>query len=622
MRKLFVLSIISALFFIFSGNSFGQQKFVKFKAQPSKSEVKEGEAFSIKLSMMLDKDYHTYSLDEQLNKEGIGPLQTEISLEPKEMVSLNGNIRAPKPKKERDEGFEMDVKFYEGNQVFEIPSKALKNINFVRDCVFVVTYLQLCTGTTCLPPEDFKTAISAEVYQPSETASISEATPQQVESMKKEEKPIEEKESIFDYIWISLTMGALALLMPCVYPMVPITISFFTNRAEKSKGKGLRDALVYAIGIIVTFTFIGVVFSLLFGKTGVQDFATNPYVYFFIGAICIFFGLNLFGMFEIQLPTGIMNKLNAKSQEGQGIFSVILMALTFSMASFSCVGPHVAAALGAAASGDWFAPTISMLAFSSVLAFPFFLLALFPAALNKMPRAGGWMNNIKGVMGFIIVAVSLKFFNDALITWGSGISRELFLSIWSGIGFLMVLYVLGIFKLMHDSPIDRIGIMRLFFAIIFAAMTFFFLSGLFGRNLGELETFIPQSEALAAASAQSPDDVWLTDYMEALKKAKAEGKSIFVDFTGVHCTNCKKMERTVFVKPEIKAMMNKMVKVKLITDVKEQPYLGNRSFQLDRFGTTELPLYAIISNNDKTIATEVYNADIEKFKSFLEKGGK
>ncbi|MCK5742103.1 MAG: thioredoxin family protein, partial [Chlorobi bacterium] len=331
--------------------------------------------------------------------------------------------------------------------------------------------------------------------------------------------------------------------------MIPITVSFFAQRAEGNKGgSGLKDATAYALGIIAFFTGLGFIFSLIFGPAGIQEFAKNPWVYLFIGGIFIMFTFNLLGAFEIQMPTGMMNKLNKKSQTGKGIAAVLIMSLTFSLASFSCTGPFVGAVLMSASQGEWFYPIIGMLSFSTVLAAPFFLLALFPAALTSMPRAGAWMNNIKIVMAFIVLPTSLYFISNAFVDFGIGfLTREVFLSIAAMCMLMNFLYLLGVFKTDMDASVQHLSVTRMFLALVFGALTLFLMSGLFGRQLGELETFLPQSEtSVAVAGGTASHAEWLTNYDEALVKAKAENKPIFIDFTGKKCTNCKKMERTIF----------------------------------------------------------------------------
>jgi len=602
-KNYLLLSICFSLLFVNTVIAQDKHHF-SLKAYPSVMEVKKGEPFAVRVILKFDKDWYTYALSEQLSADGIGPTPTEISVFPDNITEPNGKIIAPKPHTKYDEGFEMKVKYYKDEIEFEIPLKAKKDLNFKTDSLKAMVYMQMCDQQRCMPPEEYTANLTLEPYGESESGGI------------------------FSFLWIAISAGALALLTPCVFPMVPITVSFFAKRSETAKGKGLRDALVYAIGIIITFTALGFIFSVLFGASGIQDFAKSPWVYLFIAGIFLIFTFNLFGAYEIQMPTGLMNKLNAKSMQGSGVGSVILMGLTFSLASFSCTGPLVGAALIAASTGEWFYPIISMIGFSATLALPFFFLALFPSALGSLPKAGGWMNNMKVVLGFIVLATSLYFINNALIQWGGGLSREIFLSIWIGIFTLNTLYILGVFKLKIDSKLETVGSLRLIFALIFASLTFYLVGGLFGLNLGEIETYVPQSDkpAMVITSTQvsgiaTPEvsGDWLENYDEALAKAKAESKPIFLDFTGKTCTNCKKMEKNIFPKESISSLLAKMVKVKLITDVNEEPYISNKKFQLDKFQSVAIPLYVILNSDGEVIATEVFNDDESEFKAFLMK---
>ena len=449
------------------------------------------------------------------------------------------------------------------------------------------------------------------------------------------------KDGILGFLWIAIVAGATSLLTPCVFPMIPITVSFFTKRAEK-KTKGLVDSIAYGLGIMSTFTILGVILAAVLGPTGVGDFATNPWVNIFIATIFFIFAFNLFGAFEIQIPTKILNKLNMASRKN-GIFSVILMGLTFSLTSFTCTVPFVGTALISASDGEWFYPIIGMLAFSGTFAIPFFLLSLFPRSLSSLPKAGGWMNNLKVVMGFLEIAAALKFVSNVDLVWGWGIlSRELFLSVWIGCCILSAIYLLGFFRMPLDTPLEKVGALRAVFVIVFMTCTFYFLSGLFGKPLGELDAFLPPDnyrelmngagsnmavntkEVVTHKKVEAKDyvahDNWHSDYKAALAESKKTKKPIFVDFTGFTCTNCRWMEKNMFVKNAVKERLEQYVKVQLYTDRPQEPYVSNKRMQLDRFRDVALPLYVIISPDDKTIATISYTRSEEEFVNFLDKG--
>ncbi|MFN8358326.1 MAG: cytochrome c biogenesis protein CcdA [Candidatus Kapaibacterium sp.] len=450
------------------------------------------------------------------------------------------------------------------------------------------------------------------------------------------------KKGVWSFLWFAMTAGAAALLTPCVFPMVPITVSFFTKRSEKEKARGLRDSIVYALGIIGTFTGLGILLAVLLGAAGIQDFAANPWVNVGIAVIFLVFAMNLFGAFEIQIPTSVLNKLNLAST-GSGLTSVLLMGLTFSLTSFTCTVPFVGSALIAAADGEWFYPIIGMLGFSGTFAIPFFLLALFPSKLSKLPKAGGWMNNMKVVMGFLEIAAAMKFISNFEMAWKWGIlPREMFLSVWIGSSILIVIYVLGVYRLKLDSPVSNVSAFRIVWAIFFATITLYLMTGLFGgKSLGTLEAFLPlpspQYEEITKGKKQQPsskptgntnaaqmnvqqEEHWFSNYKDALAEAKKLNKPIFIDFTGVFCTNCRWMERNIFTKPEVNSLMSDLVRVRLYTDQQTDEDKWNKNMMMTRFNSIELPLYAIVSPDDKILETQSFTKDQAEFIEFINKG--
>ncbi|MCX7909098.1 MAG: thioredoxin family protein [Ignavibacteria bacterium] len=655
-KKLFLLVIISLLFSNFVLFNKDKNQHFNWSAKVSVPKVNVGEKFTILLSFEFEKGWYTYDIIEQIGPEGLGPQKTEISFKPKDFVKISGKIKTPKPKIKYDSAFYIDIRTFSGKFSFEVPVVALKEIDFAKDKLFAEVYLQQCKDNLCLPGMDFKTLVVADNIPATKEALINDdrtieqspgaiANEQKLEQKKESigtktdtSKEIEtaKKRGLFAYLLFAMGAGALALLTPCVFPMVPITVSFFTKRAEKNPGKGLRDSIVYGLGIILTFTALGFILALLFGASGIQNFATNPWLNLAIALIFVVFALNLFGAFEFQLPTSWLNALNVKSQ-GTGIFSVMLMGLTFSLTSFTCTVPFVGVALVSAAGGEWFYPIVGMLGFSFVFALPFFFLALFPSAISKMPRSGAWMNNIKVVMGFLEIAAAIKFISNADLVWGLGIMpRELFLGIWIGVGILITFYILGLFRLPHDSPIENVGTMRILFATFFISISFYLMSGLFGKKLGELDAFLPPPDYEQIISNQPSNNLekslenknvptkaesedWLHDYNQALELARRTGKPMFIDFSGFTCTNCRWMELNMFTKQEVKTLLDDMVKVRLFTDRKQEPYISNKELQMRRFNSIELPLYVIQTPDEKVIATSAFTRDVEEFVSFLKK---
>jgi len=660
-RFLFVLMV---LFVFLTGYlSADESKHIKITAQSSAQIVKAGDEFYVKVNFKLDDYWYTYGFVLIQSGEGIGPTPTELSLNPKEKFEPLSKAYVENPKIKYDEGFEINIEVYEKGELL-IPVKAKKDIDFSKEKISLVMYLQLCDTVRCLPGADFPAVISGEAFEFSEDMLANKAelsisydesgypvskytdgrTPAQAADSKDEVKNTEiqktestelmdqkKSEGLLSFLWFSMLMGAISLLTPCVFPMIPITVSFFTKRAEKTKGKGLRDSLVYSLGIISTFTAIGVIVAAVFGPTGISNLATNGWVNLGIATIFVVFALNLFGAFEIQLPTGLMNRLNSKGQ-GDGIGSVLMMGLVFSLTSFTCTVPFVGSSLISVSSGEWFYPILGMLGFSTVFALPFFLLALFPSFMTKLPKAGGWMNNIKVVMGFIEIAAAVKFFSNADLFWSfEVITRDLFISIWIIVTTLTTLYILGIFRLPHDSPVNGVSATRIMVAIFFGAVTVWFFTGLLGKPLGELDAFMPPKDygvpagsvsagfGGAGAVAATELTTWYKDYDTALEVSKRLGKPLFVDFTGWQCTNCRWMEMNMFTRSKIDLLLNDMVKVKLYTDSRKESELANRQMQQDRYGSIDLPLYVILDNNEKVIATKAFTRDEQEFVDFLKK---
>lgn len=370
MIRKFILSSFIILFLFGATLHSNEDKHISVNAESSSESVKAGEEFYIKIIFNLDDYWYTYGFVQIQSPEGIGPTPTEISIRQKDNFEVINKAFVTKPKVKYDEGFLMDIEVYEKGEIF-IPVRAKTDINFSSGNIEAVLYLQLCDTVRCLPGEEFVAAITPGSFVVSESElsdlldlsiSYSEAgypvavyasnsvtaetestvsdngkqTVQKTESTELMDK--KKEEGIFSFLWFSMLMGAVSLLTPCVFPMIPITVSFFTKRAEKTKGKGLRDSLVYSLGIISTFTAIGILVAAVFGPTGISNLATNGWVNLCIASVFVIFALNLFGAFEIQLPTGLMNKLNSKSQ-GDGIGSVLIMGLVFSLTSFTCTVP-------------------------------------------------------------------------------------------------------------------------------------------------------------------------------------------------------------------------------------------------------------------------------------------
>ena len=659
-----VLSMLATILFSFSNASAqsGLKEHAKFALDKQQFSVKAGDTVMVRLSIDIESGWHAYDHVQNARNaksgSGIGPSPTTIKAM-KNTVFAVGRLQTPRSDISFDSTFEVQIGTWHGRVNIVVPlitKKTLKKGTYI-DSLEVES--QVCTDEgICTYPKkryaivmnvtqeatDLTAADTALTAVDSTAVSVSEQaktqTPKKGETKVAEAKVSESQkeyndaksEGVFSFIWAAILAGFAALTTPCVYPMIPITVSFFTKRSEKASARSVVDSMVFATGIIATFTILGLLFALLSNAAGIRNFANDPLMNLFLATIFIVFAFNLFGAFEIMLPPSLLNKLNSASSKGNSFGSVLLMGITFSITSFTCTLGFVAAAFGEAASavkggeGDLFYPMLGMLAFSSAFALPFFLLALFPSRLNKLPKAGTWMNNVKVVLGFLELALALSYLSRTDATWELGLfSRELILAFWVGCSILSMLYILGLFRMKLDSPVQNLSAMRVVWALMFATVSFYLLQGIFGRPVGEFEAFIYSDSSAPAATAsigggvKSEEEEWTEDYQAALKLAKEKNQPIFIDFIGVTCTNCRKMEKNVFPRPQISELMGKMIKVRLYTDRNRPEDKANERMMQEKYQSAELPLYVILTPDGKAIDQTGYTPDTEKFQNFLKK---
>jgi thiol:disulfide interchange protein DsbD len=411
--------------------------------------------------------------------------------------------------------------------------------------------------------------------------------------------------------------------------MVPITIAYFTNHSAGNRKGALNSALTFSIGIILTFTALGIALALIFGAAGVNQFAANPWVNLLITAIFIGFAFSLFGVYFVQLPSVLTNKLSSftRSKENSHAVGTLLMGFTFTLTSFTCTAPFVGTLLVMTAQGNWRWPLAGMLAYSAVFALPFFFLALVPQMLRQMPKSGGWMNSVKVVMGFLEIAAAMKFLSNSDLVWGWGIfTREVVLAVWVGIGILIATYLLGYFRFEHETPVGHIGPVRVGLLMFALTVTIYLGTGLLGHPLGELDSFLPPSsrELISSTNTKAPsnDLPWIVnDFEAARRQARQENKYIFVDFTGYTCTNCRWMETNMFSRPEIRPELEKYVRLRLYTDGEGALYQQHQNLQQAKFGTVALPFYAVLTADGESVATYPgLTRDPAEFISFLQRG--
>jgi thiol:disulfide interchange protein DsbD len=551
-------------------------------------------------------------------------IPTSFQVGPESLISGTRTLQPP-PKRTFDKNFGSDTETYEGDVTFLVELQLKPDAPTGPAELAVKIRYQTCNDTQCVPsrysgtlpvnvtPSAAAVAIPAgyaEAKPPApDTAAPASAGPEQ---------------GIGAFLLVAFGFGLASIFTPCVFPMIPITMSFFLNRQSAGKGDGVAQAVVFCLGIIVLFSGIGLAITALLGPFGVVQLGSNPWVNGFISALFIAFGLSLLGAFEITIPSSILTRLNRSTEKG-GFGGTLLMGLTFSLASFACVGPFVGTLLAASVGNGGTRPLIGMVTFAAGLALPFFLLALFPSYLKRMPRAGGWMSRVKVVMGFVILAASLKYLSslDQVLRWNV-LTRDRFLAVWIVLFAMAGLYLLGFLRLEGIKPDDRMGLGRLLTGMAFLVFAISLAPGMFGARLGDLDAYVPAADNAAGALAGGGSQtalVWMKNqYREALDRARREGKLVFVNFTGYACANCHWMKANMFTRPEIAAALGKFVLVDLYGDGTDAASEENQKLELAKFNTVAEPYYAILDPDEKVIATfPGLTKDPAEFQAFLAK---
>ncbi|MFM9903035.1 MAG: protein-disulfide reductase DsbD family protein [Pyrinomonadaceae bacterium] len=596
------------------------------------SQLKSGDKINVSLKAEIENGWHLYALEQP---EG-GPIATTIKVTEAAPFEIDGSITSPKPTIKPDPNFPvngkpLETRFFTDSVIFSIPLKAVADA--ASNAVSIDVRFQLCNDQFCLPPKIIRVSIAgSEEVKKNISSAPAPAEPPTNNLPRPAGGGNQTPTDLWPFLWLAVSLGALSLLTPCVFPMIPITVSYFTSHSAGSRAKSVKLAAIYSLGIIGTFTIVGMLLAIFVGAAGINLFAANPWINLVITAVFLFFAFNLFGAYEITVPAGILTKLDSltrsKEGEGSGIIGALLMGLTFTLTSFTCTSPFVGTILVSASQGNWQMPLIGMLTFSTVFALPFFVLALAPQLISQLPRAGGWMNSVKVAMGFLEVAAAMKFISNVDLVWKWGFfTRDVVLTVWIAIFVVLSIYLLGKFQLSHDSKPERLGAFRMFSAVISLAISFYLLTGLFGAKLGEVESFLPPdlNNSAARFSGKGSEELkWIeNDYPAALAKAKAENKLVFIDFTGYTCTNCRWMEANVFPKKEVEAELGKYVLARLYTDGDGEIYERQQKMEQDAYGTVALPFYAIVDGDGKTVASfPGLTRNTPEFVDFLKKAQK
>ena len=588
------------------------------------SNARSGEVVKVVITAEMDSEWKIYALRDQ----GEGPIATRVTVLG-DIIKDSGLVEEAEPIEKYDDGFLTITKTHQGGAIFTAPILLNEDIPPGAYNLEVVVLFQVCNESLCYPPkEEFITVpITIDSGDPREDRLAIVLVSDVFDKSGNINLEAAIDQGFFSFVLLAISMGFLALLTPCVFPMIPITVSFFTQQGESKQGKPLKNAIIYTLGIIATFSILGFILALTLGASGANQLASNPWVNLFIAALFIYFALSLFGMYEIEVPQKL--RQFSLNQEGRGgVIGTLFMAVTFTLTSFTCTVQFVGLLLVAASQGQWFWPMIGMIVFSAAFASPFFFLALFPQYLAKMPKSGGWLNSVKVVMGFLELAAAFKFLSNTDLVWGWGFfSHNAVLAVWAVLMLLVGFYLLGKIQLPHDSPLVSVSVPRLMLSAAFLTFGLYLTSGLFGQRIhGIIYAYLPpivEADTGAVSTngnSMAEDFKWYRDLEKGLSEAKVTSKPVFIDFTGYTCTNCRWMEANIFTKREVKDRFNEMILVQLYTDGGPN-HRENQEYEIERFGTAALPFYVIISPNDEIITTfPGMTRDLNNFLDFLDEG--
>ena len=567
-------------------------------------DVNQGEVAIIDVNAELDFTWRIYAVYDVPE----GPSSTKFIIE-SDIVNKSGRVIEPEPIEKFDEGFGNITKYHEGTPQFSIPLELKDDLPNGTYNVDVIIDYQVCNNSLCYPPNQItKTATFDIKSGPIRSDFVFENF-----DFDKDSILAIADNNISSFLVLAMSMGFLALLTPCVFPMIPITISFFMHRSENTNSSPVKSATVYMLGIVLTFTFLGMMLAILLGASGANQLAANPIVNMFIAFLFIYFAMSLFGFYEIEVPESL-RRLSLQKENSEGYIGILFMALTFTLTSFTCTVQFMGLILVAASQGEWFWPIIGMLIFSLAFASPFFLLALFPHYLTKLPQSGGWLNSVKVVMGFLELAAAFKFISNTDLVWNWNIfTYEVVLYLWALIMLLTGLYIFGLIKFKNDSPV-KFSIQRSLFGLTFIFFATYLAAGNHGYDInGNIKSYLPPKK-------YQSNLVWNNNLDDAFIIAAEQNKNIFIDFTGVTCTNCRWMETNIFSIKSVEELMSEYVLVSLYTDAGEG-YLEKRAYQINRFETAALPYYVILDSNDKVLSEfPGLTRNVEGFKEFLKIG--
>jgi thiol:disulfide interchange protein DsbD len=578
--------------------------------------VPAGSRVLARLAARMDPGWHLYSLSTPK-----GPIPTSVRLLDNPAVA-GYRIYQPKPVTQFDPNFNLDTETFEKEVTFLLEIDLAKDLPPGLVEITAQARYQACDARQCLIP--VRKAVSATLrVDPSAVAAapgipagyslVELAGPAQPPGT-----PVTQAggqvQGLGTFLLIAFGFGLAAVFTPCVFPMIPVTVSFFLSRQGGSRRQSVFQAALFCIGIIVLFSALGLVTTALLGPFGTVQLGSNPWVNGLITLVFLVFGLSLLGGFEFSMPSGILTRMDRASGKG-GVLGTLLMGLTFSLTAFACVGPFVGTLLAGSVTGGGIRPLAGMAAFASGLALPFFALALFPSYLSRLPKSGGWMVRIKIVLGFVILAAMLKYASnvDAVLGWNI-LTRERFLAAWVVLFALAGFYLLGLVRMEGVRADEKVGAGRLLAGTAFLVFAVSLVPGMFGGRLGELDAYVPPPPGQTAA--------WIkNDYEQALARGRAEGKRILLNFTGYACTNCHWMKSNMFPRPEIAEALGRYILVELYTDGTDAASERNQKMLSEKFSTVAIPYYAIVDPGGNVIASFAgLTRDPAEFLKFLRAG--
>lgn len=599
-----------------------RQSPVSWKLEFVDTEVAPGAKAAAKLTATITEPWHLYSPTTPAG----GPIVTKMTVDDNPAIA-SYEYHRPQPVRKADANFGIDTETYDKEAVFYLLVQTKPNAPTGPAEVTASVRYQVCTDTQCLPPVTrkamasvaIKAGAAASIFAPPTGYAVVPANTAAPASAPASSAAPTAPTSLWQFALVAFGLGLAAVFTPCVFPMIPFTVSVFI------RSNSLAQAAAYAGGIVVFFTTLGLVVSALLGPFGVVQLGSNPWVNGVIAAVFFAFSLSLLGAFEITLPSSWLTRMDSLSQSKGGVLGALLMGLTFALTSFACVGPFMGGLLAASVQGDKLQPAIGMLGFSSGLASPFFFLALFPGAMQKMPRSGGWLPRVKTVLGFILLALTLKYLSniDQVLQTGY-LTRERFLAAWIILFLLPGLYLLGFLRMEGIKRDENVGVARAIIGAIFLIFAVSLIPGMFGGKLGELDAYVPlASESSFGTSAGGGEKLaWMKNqYKEAIAKAKTENKLVLVNFTGYACTNCHWMKANMFPRTEVAAALKDLVLVELYTDSTDADSEKNQDLQNSKFNTVAIPFYALLDGEERVVATfPRLTKDTKEFVAFLRTG--